>query len=507
MSIVNHRTTSAMWTTRHQAQIPAGRQHQAAGRRKPFFRRNMGTRSYIAFVVAKDGTPLMPCQNPKKVRILLKEKRARIFRHDPFTIQLFYESEMGTQPVEICEDTGYLNAGLSIKSGKHEYVREELTLLCGEKQRHMAQGMYRRQRRNRKRYRKPRFDNRKKPDGWLPPSLQHKAEAHVARARKYAAVLPISSVTIETGKFDTALLTALENGEFLEGTDYQHGVRYMKESQRIAIFERDGYACQVCRKNAFSDHAVLRLHHIGFRNGDRSNRAANLLTVCTRCHTPRNHKPGGKLWDIKPAGKLKADTAFMNAVRYRILEMFRESFPYIPVNTVYGAMTAAERKLRHIPKSHSNDAYAMGSFHPKHRACERKFRKRRRNNRVLEEFTDARYHDSRVKNHEDKEWSKTGQQLSSGRVAKNKNSTHNGENLRTFRGHKLSKGKRAIRKRRYPIRPGDIILVDGISRKVYGVHCGGAAVQYKDEIGKVRDKTVRKVKVKKHLGGWNETTE
>ena len=467
----------------------------------------METKSYIAFVVAKNGTPLMPCQNPKKVRRLLKEKRAKIFRHDPFTIQLLYESEMETQPVEICEDTGYLSVGLSIKSKKHEYVREELTLLRDEKQHHMAQRIYRRQRRNRKRYRKSRFNNRRKPDGWLPPSLQHKAEAHISRAKMYADVLPISSATIETAKFDTALLAALENGEFLEGEDYQHGVRYMKESQRVAIFERDGYACQVCGKTAFSDHAVLRLHHIGFRNGDRSNRATNLLTVCTHCHTPKNHKPGGKLWDMKPAGKLKADAAFMNAVKYRILEMFRNTFPDIPVNAVYGAMTAVERKMRNIPKSHSNDAYAMGSFHPKHRTHERKYQKRRRNNRILEEFTDARYHDTSVKDKDDREWTKTGQQLSSGRVTKNRDSARNAENLHSFRGHKLSKGKRAIRKRRHPIRPGDIILVDGILRKVYGVHCGGNSVQYKDGTEKVRDKTTRKVKVKKHIGGWNEITE
>lgn len=118
-----------------------------------------GKKGYIAFVVAKDGTPLMPCQNPRKVRKLLKEKRARIFRHDPFTIQLLYESEMGTQPVEICEDTGYLKVGFSAKSEKHEYVREELTLLPDEKKRHMAQVIYRRIRRNRLRYREPRFDN------------------------------------------------------------------------------------------------------------------------------------------------------------------------------------------------------------------------------------------------------------------------------------------------------------------------------------------------------------
>ena len=459
-------------------------------------------RSYIAFVIAKDGTRLMPCTNPKKVRKLLKEKRAKIFRYEPFTIQLLYESEMGTQPVEICEDTGYLSVGLSIKSEKHEHVREELTLLPDEKQRHMDQVRYRRQRRNRKRYRKPRFNNRKKPEGWIAPSLQHKAEAHVSRAAMYAKVLPVSSITIETARFDTALLAALERGESLEGMDYQHGLRYLQESQRIAVFERDDYTCQICGRNAFRDHAVLCVHHIGFRNGDRSNRAVNLLTVCTHCHTPANHKPGGKLWDLKPAVKLKADAAFMNTVRYRIAEMFREAFPDIPVNTTYGAMTAAKRKVRNIPKSHTNDAYAMGNFHPKHRAYERKFQKRRRNNRILEEFTDAKYHDTRTAGKNDKGWKKSGQQLASGRVERDKESMLNGENLRIFRGHKLSKGKRTIRKMRYAIRPGDTVLVDGHKYKAYGVHCRGKSIQYIDKAGNIKDRTAKKVQIKRHIGGW-----
>ena len=451
-------------------------------------------RSYIVFVVAKDGTLLMPCTNPKKVRRLLKEKRVRIYKHDPFTIQLLYESEKNTQSVEICEDTGYLSVGLSIKSEKHEYVREELTLLKDEKQRHMDQGKYRRQRRNRKRYRAPRFDNRKKPDGWLPPSLQHKAEAHVSRALKYAEVLPVSSITIETAKFDTALLSALESGEILEGKDYQHGLRYMQESQRIAVFERDDYTCQICGRNAFEDDAVLCQHHIGFRNGDRSIRPSNLLTVCTHCHTPANHKPDGKLWNLKPAGKLRADAAFMNAVRYRIAEMFRESFPDIPINTVYGAMTAAERKMRNIPKSHSNDAYAMGEHHPKHRAYERKLQKRRRNNRILEKFYDAVYIDRRNGS------KRKGSELSSGRVKRNRNLS--GPNLRIFRGHKKTPGRRSIRKKRHCIQKDDVFIFKGRKSVSNGLVNYGRYASYSDESGKFAYARISRIRLLKHAGGW-----
>lgn len=460
-------------------------------------------KSYVVFVVAKDGTPLMPCTNPKKVRRLRKEGRARIYKHDPFTIQLLYESEKNTQSVEICEDTGYLKVGLSVKSEKHEYVREELSLLPDEKQRHMDQVKYRRQRRRRRRYRKPRFDNRKKKvkddEAWLPPSLKHKAEAHVSRAKKYAEVLPVSSITLETTKFDTALIAALERGELLEGIGYQQGFRYLQKSLRIAVFERDNYTCQICGRNAFDDDAVLCQHHIGYRYGDRSNRPSNLLTVCTHCHTPANHKPGGKLWDLKPAGKLKADAAFMNTVRYRIAKMFRETFPDILVNTVYSAMTAAERKMRNIPKSHSNDAYAMGSFHPKHRAHERRFQKRRRNNRILEKFYDAVYIDSRDGK------KKKGAELSSGRV--NRNEKLSGPNLRIYRKCKEKPGRRQIRKRHYSLRPHDRFIFRWTTHEAIGMGNKGERIQYKDPENPKRVLTAKlcDVRIVRHIGGWNET--
>ena len=52
------------------------------------------------FIMAKDGTRLMPTTNVKKVRKLLKTKRAVIHTYRPFTIQLLYESEKNVQPVE-----------------------------------------------------------------------------------------------------------------------------------------------------------------------------------------------------------------------------------------------------------------------------------------------------------------------------------------------------------------------------------------------------------------------
>ncbi|MGM0654365.1 MAG: RRXRR domain-containing protein [Thermodesulfobacteriota bacterium] len=56
---------------------------------------------------------------------------------------------------------------------------EGLVLLEGQVERNKERRMYRIQRRSRLRHRKARFNNRRKIDGWLPPSIQHKLDSHI----------------------------------------------------------------------------------------------------------------------------------------------------------------------------------------------------------------------------------------------------------------------------------------------------------------------------------------
>ena len=51
------------------------------------------------FVIAEDGTKLMPTTNVKKVRRLLRTGRAVICKHEPFTIKLCYQATTYTQSV------------------------------------------------------------------------------------------------------------------------------------------------------------------------------------------------------------------------------------------------------------------------------------------------------------------------------------------------------------------------------------------------------------------------
>ena len=78
------------------------------------------------FVVNKQGQPLMPTTRVGKVRRLLKSGKAVIYKRDPFTIQLQYDTTNYTQPMELCVDTGYLYVGCSVKSEK----KERLPKMC-----------------------------------------------------------------------------------------------------------------------------------------------------------------------------------------------------------------------------------------------------------------------------------------------------------------------------------------------------------------------------------------
>ena len=58
----------------------------------------------MVYVLDIDGKPLMPTERHGKVRRLLKERKARVVKKTPFTIQLLYNSTRYTQPVTLGVD-------------------------------------------------------------------------------------------------------------------------------------------------------------------------------------------------------------------------------------------------------------------------------------------------------------------------------------------------------------------------------------------------------------------
>lgn len=437
-------------------------------------------------VITSEGKPLMPTSE-YRARRLLKSGKAVIFRHRPFTVMLTRTVSESVQPVEYCCDTGYRHIGVSVKSGRREYFHCQFDMQPDEKERHDKRRKYRRTRRNGLRHRKPRFDNRRasKKKGWLSPSLRNVKDQHIRLFERYAAVMPITSATFEMGSFDVHAIHEFEaTGTVLSGEGYQRGPQYGMDSLRKAIFYRDGYKCQVCGKSA-NDGAILRAHHLGYRKGDHSDRSGNLITVCTRCHTAANHRPGGKLYDLEARTKPLKGAAFMNAVRWQMLGELKERHPDVDWHMTYGAATQEARNVLGLAKTHTNDAYAMGGFHPAHRAHPEHYRKLRRNSRVLEKFYDAKYVDIRDGK------TKTGSELSSGRTRRSE-PRFSERSLQMYRGQKTRKGRRYIRRKHYPIRPGDTVVTDTGRHRVKGAHCYGKRMSLDDGTS-VAVRNVRKV--------------
>ena len=302
----------------------------------------------LVFVKNKHGEKLMPCK-PSKARKLLKQNKAKIVQYEPFTIQLLYGSSGYKQPVDIGIDLGAKHVGVAIQSGNKVISKGEIELRNDIKSNIDTRRIYRRSRRNRKtRYRKPRFDNRKRAKGRLPPSIQSRIDNTFYWIDKFVDLVPNPNLNIEVGKFDVQKMI----NPNIQGIDYQQGQTYGYYDTRYYVFARDNYTCQVCKKK----DKILQTHHIIYKSHGGSDRADNLITVCTDCHSHKNHQEGEIFykWMInkKKAPSYK-EAPFMNTIRQRVFQKYPNA------NIVYGSWTTPRRKELSLEKTHYNDALVI----------------------------------------------------------------------------------------------------------------------------------------------------
>ncbi len=433
-------------------------------------------------VINQQGRPLMPT-TPRKARLLLKEERAKIVGRDPFTIQLLYGTRGYTQPVTLGIDAGYEHIGYSAVIEKQELIGGELQMLSGISERLTERRKLRRTRRNRLRHRAPRFNNRRRPTGWLPPSIQHKFDTHLKLVERIKSRLPIAKVVVEVAKFDIQKLKNLD----IQGEQYKLGEQLGYANVTAYIRHRDNYCCQNPNCKNKSKEKVLQIHHIGFWKSDRSNRPGNLITLCDKCHISANHNQGKLLHGWQPNVKSFRPETFMSIV-------YRQLVDLLDCDQAFGYETKFAREQLELPKTHHNDAFVIAGGINQTRATPLILEQIRRQKRSLEQFYDAKYIDTR-----DGE-KKSGSILFSGRRNRNKNL--NGENLRVYRGQKVSKGQRRIKKYRYRYQPQDYVLFEGKVFEVVGMQNLGKGVKLKNYPG-VTNKvaSVGKVQSIKHRGG------
>src|SRR5215472_10696576 len=79
------------------------------------------------FVLSHSGEPLMPT-TPRRARLWLTAKRARVVCREPFTIQLCFETTTHTQPATVGVDTGSQTVGIAATANREVVFQAEVHL-------------------------------------------------------------------------------------------------------------------------------------------------------------------------------------------------------------------------------------------------------------------------------------------------------------------------------------------------------------------------------------------
>jgi 5-methylcytosine-specific restriction endonuclease McrA len=308
-------------------------------------------------VLDKNRKPLMPC-HPARARELLKKGRAAVFRRQPFTIILKDREGGETQPLTLKIDPGSKTTGMALvghfRRGPRVVWAAEITHRGSLiRQRLWARRQVRRSRRSRKtRYRKPRFDNRRRKEGWLPPSLRSRVEniaTWVSRLRRWC---PLTTLALEWAKFDPQ---KLQNPE-ISGVEYQQGELFGYEVREY-LLEKWNRRCAYCG----AENVPLYVEHLTPVCRGGSNRVRNLTLACLKCNLAKGNRTAeefGYPHLQEQARQPLRDVAAINATRGAI---YRRLQPLgLPIEGGSGGQTKYNRTVQGYPKAHWIDAACVG---------------------------------------------------------------------------------------------------------------------------------------------------
>ena len=338
--------------------------------------------TYI-YVLSADKRPLMPTKRHRHIQKLLKRGKARVAMHVPFTVQLKYQTAGVTQPLYGGTDPGRTNIGNAVVDANGNVVykdrvetrNKDIAKLMQERAK-FRRASRRGERLARKRlakrlgttrefiegrmlpgYKEPvmlkdiinteaRFNNRKRPVGWLTPSARQLVRTHVNMVKRICRILPVTHWTLETNRFAFMLM---EDGS-VHGIDFQNGRLRGFRSVDDYIDYIQGGKCAVC------GCPIGHHHHIVPRSEGGSDRPENIVGLCLRCH----EKVHVGEFDLSAIGERK---------KYAALSVLNQAIPFIceELGQIFGNgyasctgyETAALRGMYGIAKDHDNDAVCI----------------------------------------------------------------------------------------------------------------------------------------------------
>ena len=317
-------------------------------------------------VFSSDGQPLMPT-HPAKARKLMQKGRA-VPHHVKglFGIRLLDRTreQSSVQDVAINIDPGAQTTGIAVVADDEDRQR---TVLAALEIKHRAftikatltkRHSFRRNRRGRLRFRKPRFGNRRRKQGTLPPSVDSLRADTMRLVNILRRMYPITHIRLEHNKFDPQMMMNPD----VKGVEYQRGTLFGWQV-RAYILERDQGRCTYCRRR----DVRLELDHVRPR-ATGSDRVDNLVACCRDCNIKKANQPIEQFLADQPEllqriltrlnNSALASAAQINAVLPALIEDLRDTG--LPLQLTDAASVSWTRQQLNVRKTHCYDAALQG---------------------------------------------------------------------------------------------------------------------------------------------------
>ena len=312
----------------------------------------------MVFVLDANKKPLSPCHEAV-ARKLLKQGKAAIFKRYPFTIILnkSVDNTDNKQEYRLKIDYGSKHTGLAILQNNNVIWLAQIDHRTDIKKKLDERRSYRRRRRNKNlRYRQPKFLNRRRKEGWIPPSLESRINNIKTWVNRLQKLIPLTHISYENVKFDTQLLRNPE----ISGIEYQQGTLQGYEIREY-LLEKFGRKCCYCGK----ENIPLEIEHIIPKSRGGTNRIDNLCLACHECNQKKGNMTAEEFGypDIqKQVKQTLKDTSVVNSTRWKVYDVLCNSGLEVECGT--GALTKMNRIKLGLPKEHYFDACCVGQSTP-----------------------------------------------------------------------------------------------------------------------------------------------
>lgn len=319
-------------------------------------------------VLDTEGRPLIPTR-PSRARRLMRQARAiKLWKNGIFCIQMkdvnADDEGVEVDGVQLNIDPGSRATGMAVVSETPEGRRAHALIELQHRGIRVRNKMdkrraMRRSRRRRIRNRQPRFKNRSRPEGWLPPSISTRLANAETWIGRLCELFPVTFVRVEVARFNMQMMADAE----VQGWQYQQG-DLLGWQLRSYVFHRDSYTCRYCGKRKAKRYEI---DHIVPRSHGGSDRVSNLVVSCRECNVRKGNRSAGEFLQDVPERLAAirriqrvplADASQMNIIGPSLLRLIEEIG--LPVSEHDAYTTSWTRKRLGVPKTHVNDALCVG---------------------------------------------------------------------------------------------------------------------------------------------------